>query len=133
MKTHIATPASRAIVLSKKAALVALGAAAFSLVSLSASASQQIEPPQQAVNYGDLDLSKQSDTQRLYRRLRMASEQVCGITDRATSRVLVRRECAATALNNAVVAVGHPSLLSLHAAKADVKLAERSMSHTAKS
>jgi len=132
MKTYIATPASRAIALSKKAVCVAIGAATCSLLSLTASAAQ-LEPPQQAVHYGDLDLSKQKDTQLLYRRLRAASEQVCGIRDRATARVLIRRECAATALNNAVVDVGNPALLALHAAKSDVQLAERTMKDSAKS
>lgn len=125
MTTYLATPAARAIALSKKAACVAIGAAAFSLVSLNAAA-VSVDPPRQKVDFGDLDLSKRADTERLYRRLRIASEQVCGIWNRSTTRVApARKQCAATALSNAVNDVGNPALLALHNAKTDMKLADR--------
>lgn len=132
MTSLIAASASRAVSFSRKSAVVALGATMLALVSLNASAGA--DSSRQTVEFRDLDLTKSADTERLYRRLRTASQQVCGIWDRgAASRHNPRTECAATALNNAVTTIGHPSLTALHAARTDVRLAQSTKSGSTRS
>jgi UrcA family protein len=117
--------ASRAMTLAKQAACIAVTAASLSLVSLSASA--QLPAPQQTVEFGDLDLTNDQDTQRLYRRLRTAASEVCSQFNDASRRAVMRmrrQACETRALENAVATIGHPALTALHTAKAETKLAQ---------
>jgi UrcA family protein len=109
---------------SKQAALAAIGAAALSLFAVNASA-EMSAAPQQRVDFDDLDLAKPHDTERLYRRLRAASQTVCReFANYAGERVReLQRQCMDRALADAIETIGHPSLTTLHAAKSDMKLA----------
>lgn len=119
--------------LSTRAVVIALGAAALSLVAATASA--ELPPPQQEVNFSDLDLSKSQDAARLYRRLRTASAEVCDdFANRTSVRARLQyRECVNRALTNAVATVAHPALTALHAAKSEVQLAQGKMDSTPRS
>ena len=127
MTKLIAISSARVLVASKHAALAAIGAAALSLFSMSASA--QLPNPQQQVDFDDLNLAKSQDTERLYRRLRTASLNVCNDFRKAKSVVMRERhrDCVSRALSCAVETIGHPSLTALHAAKHDTTLAQRKM------
>jgi UrcA family protein len=127
MTKLIAISSARVLVASKHAALAAIGAAGLSLFSLSASA--ELPDPQQEVHFADLDLAKSQDTERLYRRLRTASLNVCNDFRKSKSVVMRERhrDCVSHALSGAVETIGHPSLTALHAAKHDTKLAQRKM------
>jgi len=111
----------------KHTALIAIGAAALSLISFSASAT--LPPPQQEVNFSDLNLTVKQDAERLYRRLRTASTEVCSDFRKRHSVVMQKRyrECVSQAVENAVATIGNPSLTALHEAKNDVKLAQSNM------
>jgi UrcA family protein len=79
------------------------------------------------VNYTDLDLTRSTDTARLYARLKYASHKVCNAYD---SRELRTRDlyasCFDKALNSAVAEVNDAKLSSLHAsAEPRIKLARR--------
>lgn len=121
---NITKIASTRVVDPKHAALLAVGAAALSLISFSASAA--LPPPQQEVQFADLDLTSKQDAERLYRRLRTASSEVCSdFRKRHSARMQERyRECVSQAVENAVATIAHPSLTALHAAKNEVKLAQ---------
>jgi UrcA family protein len=124
---------ARVAAVSKQAALAAIGVAAVSLFSATASA--QLAPPQQQVDFGDLDLSKSHDTERLYRRLRTASQEVCSeFANRSGLRMHnLARECIDRALTDAIATISNPSLTSLHASKNDMKLAQRKTEAPSKS
>jgi UrcA family protein len=95
---------------------VALAIAAASLFADVASARDDGQVST-VVKYGDLDLSQSTDTQRLYVRLKDASEQVCGserTRDLRMQRLL--KACYTGALNRAVERVNEPKLTALHAA-----------------
>lgn len=67
------------------------------------------------VAYGDLDLSAQSGTQKLYVRLRGAARTVC--SPRETRITRLRREwaeCVDIALDNAVAATGIERVVAMH-------------------
>ncbi|HVF15983.1 MAG TPA: UrcA family protein [Steroidobacteraceae bacterium] len=127
MTQLIAMTSARVLVASKHAALAAIGAAALSLFSMTASA--ELPDPQQQVDFDDLNLESSQDTERLYRRLRTASLNVCSEFRKSRSVVMRERhrDCVNNALSDAVETIGHPSLTALHAAKHDTKLAQRKM------
>ena len=108
----------------KHTALIAIGAAALSLISFAASATAPA--PQQAVNFADLNLANSRDAERLYRRLRTASTEVCSdFRNGNDARMQERyRSCVNRAVDNAVATIAHPSLTALHATKNEVKLAQ---------
>jgi UrcA family protein len=124
---------ARVAAVSKQAALAAIGAAAVSLFSATASA--QLAPPKQQVEFGDLDLSKSHDTERLYRRLRTASQEVCSeFANRSGLRMHdLGRQCIDRALTDAVATISNPLLTALHESRNDVKLAQRKTDTPSKS
>jgi len=126
MNTLIVVSApARALKVSKQVACIAAVAASLSLFSMSASA--QIEPPQQRVDFYDLDLTKDKDTQRLYSRLRTAASEVCAQFSNYKSAVMrVRKQqCEHNALTGAVATIGNESLTALHTKRSEAKLAQR--------
>jgi UrcA family protein len=127
MTKPMAIHSARVLIASKHVAFAAIGAAALSLFSMTASA--QLPDPQQQVDFGDLDLAKSQDTARLYRRLRTASLNVCSeFKKHSNVRMQERhRDCVRRAMAGAVETIGHPSLSALHATKHDSKLAQRKM------
>jgi UrcA family protein len=105
---------------------VALAIAAASLFADVASARDDGQVST-VVKYGDLDLSQSTDTQRLYVRLKDASEQVCGserTRDLRMQRLL--KACYTGALNRAVERVNEPKLTALHAAEPRIRVARKS-------
>jgi UrcA family protein len=114
--------------------MAAFGAATLSLFAMSASA-QAPTPPQQQVKFEDLDLTKSRDTERLYTRLRTASNAVCrDFADYRSVRVRDRhRECIDRALNDAIETIGNPSLAALHASKKEMRLAQSKSAAESKS
>ena len=78
------------------------------------------------VKYSDLDLSKTSDVQTLYSRLKEASEQVCyTYRDRTLRMQQMLASCSHAALNRAVERVAEPKLTQLHAAEPRIRVARR--------
>lgn len=105
---------ARARSVSKQLVCTAAVAALLSMFAVSASA--QIEPPRQKVEFNDLDLTKDQDTQRLYRRLRTAASEVCAQFNgyRNAQMRALRAECINNALTGAVETIGNESLTALH-------------------
>jgi UrcA family protein len=116
---------SRVIAASKRGAIAAVTAMALSLMSLSATAAESgFAGRSEKVRFGDLDLSNSADTERLYRRLKLAASQVCiGYADAPGTRSPYDR-CVQKSIENAVDKIGHPNLTALHRAKSDVRLAQ---------
>lgn len=80
------------------------------------------------VSYRDLDLSRAADTQRLYARLKYASQKVC-YTDRDVRSLRVQYSqdaCYRGALDRAVQRVNEPRLTALHAAEPRIRVARKS-------
>jgi UrcA family protein len=126
MNNVIAGPlSSRAATSAKRGAIAVVGAVVLALTSLSATAaSDGFLGRSETVKFKDLDLSKQADTERLYRRLKMAANQVCiGYADSPGMRSPYDR-CVQKAIENAVDTIGHPNLTALHRKKSDVRLAQ---------
>jgi UrcA family protein len=133
MNTFFSLSSARAIAVSKQVTLAALSATALSLFSLGVSAEPLTRTQQ--VDFHDLDLAKAHDTQRLYRRLRTASLEVCSDLGKNKS-TLGRdrhRQCVDRALTDAIATISHPSLTSLHASKKETKLAQGKSESTSKS
>jgi UrcA family protein len=77
-----------------------------------------IEERAQVVHLADLNLGNPSDVLRLYRRITVASEQVCGDTwDRDLMRRVAAKRCAEDAAARAVSEIGNPALLALFTRK----------------
>jgi UrcA family protein len=133
MQTSFTLSSARVAGIAKRTVFAAIGATTLALFSINASA--QAPAPQLQVDFEDLDLSKSTDTERLYRRLRNASQAVCADFAKYSSvRMRDRhRECMDRALTGAIETIGHPSLTALHASKTDMKLAQRGSNASSKS
>jgi len=83
-----------------------------------AAEAQELAAPQITVSYRDLDLSRPADTHVLYRRLRLAAAEVCPHISSLDmlGRVAAQR-CFNAALEQAVLQINAPQLLSLHRAQ----------------
>lgn len=105
----------------------ALAVAAAMLIADIAAAKEQ-GAAHTVVNYSDLDLTQSADTQRLYARLKYASQKVCASYDSRELRMQSLREaCLDQALSAAVEQVNDAKLTSLHAAaEPRIRLARRS-------
>ena len=78
----------------------------------------QIDAPQITVSYRDLDLSRPADTHVLYRRLRKAAADVCPhISSLDMLGRMSAQSCYNAALEQAVLRINAPQLLSLHRAE----------------
>ena len=98
--------------------------AAFAGVNGAAHADDSV--PQVKVSYSDLDLERSADAQRLYKRLRAASDRVCdGYSGRDLRHTALKRACMAQALDRAVLAVNHAAVLALHDSQGDVRVAQK--------
>ena len=105
----------------------ALVIAAASMIAAVASAKGDDGRASTVVKYGDLDLSQSADVQRLYARLKYASEKVCYIGDdnRNLRRLQRQADCRQGALNRAVERVNEPKLTQLHAAEPRIRVARK--------
>jgi UrcA family protein len=89
--------------------LLGLGAAAGAV-----SCAQAAEAPSIKVSYKDLDLSRATDVNTLYRRLERASAQVCGdMPSESLAQHMAYTRCYQSALESAVLEVRSPELLAL--------------------
>ena len=79
-------------------------------------AAQAGEAPTETVSYGDLDLSRPADVQRLYHRLEVASARVCGEAPPTIElgRHPVWSRCYRSALDSAVLKISSPKLQALN-------------------
>jgi UrcA family protein len=77
------------------------------------------EPPQIAVSYQDLDLSRPTDARVLYGRLQRAASEVCQpVPHRELARYRAWQQCYDAALEGAVNQLNAPQVLALHKAGA---------------
>jgi UrcA family protein len=115
---------------SARALFAAIGLASLSLLAANANANPigYADMPSERVDFEDLDLAKEADTKRLYRRLRSAANQVCSAySDQGRMvRSSARTRCESEALASAVEAIGHPALTTLYSTDPQTKLAQRS-------
>ena len=77
--------------------------------------SGDLEVRRRAVNFADLNLSREAGVKELYRRIRAAANSVCALSGdtRDLARFAPWRTCRETAIANAVAEIHHP-LLSAH-------------------
>ncbi len=99
-----------------KTLLIALTTSlALSMVTLPASARDEIITKSQVVRYGDLNLSSDEGVRALYHRIRKAARKVC--TEANDSVQLQQRSfrvCVDSAVANAVDKVNRPALTAMH-------------------
>lgn len=111
-----------------------VAACAVTVLSLGAAAhagemsTDVVGPATMTVRYDDLNLSKQSDAQALYGRLRHASKKVCSryLDLRNLPRMSVYNACYQDTLARAVDSVGHALVKAAYAADDKVRVADRS-------
>jgi UrcA family protein len=105
---------------------VALAIGAASLIA-DVAAAKEIGQFSTVVNYSDLDPSRTADAARLYQRLKLASEKVCGVErTRDLKKQRQHDACYIQALNAAVEKVDQPQLTALHAAEPRIRVARKS-------
>jgi UrcA family protein len=91
------------------ATLVACAMTATTFAAFAADRSEQ--PRQQTVRVGDLDLTKQADSERLYRRISFAARRVCENFDgRSLSEHALFTKCVGEATANTVAKLDLPAL-----------------------
>ena len=102
-----------------------LAIAAASLIANIAAAKER-DAASAVVSYSDLDLTRSSDTARLYARLKYASQKVCNAYDTRELRTKdLHAACYDRALSSAVAEVNEAKLTSLHAAEPRIRVARR--------
>ena len=108
-----------------KAAVIA-AAAVGTLLGAALPAHADVDSRKLTVEYQDLDLTRDTDVQRLYSRLRGAAKSVCSsMNGRTLFERLQYRECFDTALNEAVSDVNVTQLTKLHGASETQRIAQR--------
>lgn len=102
--------------LTKNIILSTVFAASFGLAGIASASSSDFRAT--SVSYADLDLNQASDQEALYKRLKMASENVCGRISFSKNRSLRAnsnvKQCYRNSLNNAVEVVENSALTELH-------------------
>jgi UrcA family protein len=94
----------------------------FAPIAMIASATQAAEPanapPHKVVSFRDLNLNTAEGAAVLYKRIKSAAIEVCGVSDSFDlARMYVPRTCMSEAVSRAVAQVDRPMLTSLHQAK----------------
>ena len=74
------------------------------------------EQSKQAITLRDLDLSKEADVARLYRRIRAAAESVCGDGQLTGTRISnsAQVHCIAAAMDRAVASINKAEVSAYH-------------------
>lgn len=102
--------------LTKNIILSTVFAASFGLTGMASASSSDFRST--AVSYADLDLNAAGDQEALYKRLKMASESVCGRISFSKNRSLRAnsnvRQCYRNSLNTAVEGFESAALTELH-------------------
>jgi UrcA family protein len=98
-----------------------LGTAALSsLLGMALPAQADVPAKQLAVEYQDLDLTREQDVKRLYSRLRAAARSVCGsLNGRTQFERGQYRECYDESVTNAVNEVNVTQLTKLHGSSSE--------------
>jgi UrcA family protein len=91
-------------------------------IAMIATAAQAGEPadalPHKVVSFRDLNLNTTEGAEALYKRIKSAAIEVCGVSDSFDlARMYVPRTCISEAVSRAVAQVNRPMLTSLHEAK----------------
>src|SRR5688572_32649626 len=103
---------SRGLAVQTVLSVLALGCAALPALA------NDIDAPQRAVRFSDLDVAQTRGASVLYRRISSAAEKVCSRLDRRDLSSQIRfKACVARAIENAVVQVDKPMLLAVHVAR----------------
>lgn len=101
-----------------KTVITAVAVAVLSIPGLAAAGSDQLVGKSEKVSFSDLDVKKEADLRQLYRRLRHASERVCGVESFSSSGSLAEvreaKRCFREALDTAVAEIDDPSLTRIH-------------------
>ncbi len=101
--------------MNKLSTLVFATCAALSLVSMSASARDEIVTKSEVVRFGDLNLSSDAGVRALYKRIRQAARKVCSqANDSVHLEQRNFRACQDKAVADAVGKVNRPSLTAMH-------------------
>jgi UrcA family protein len=74
--------------------------------------------PTRIVRYADLNLQSPEGVRRLYSRIKLAADEVCEPAYFGLAASTDERQCRYRAMNDAISAVGSPSLTALHLAVA---------------
>jgi UrcA family protein len=91
-----------------------LGTLAASGAMSSSAGAHEETPISKVVRFGDLDITKPAGAQVLYRRIRVAAEQVCALPISGTLVTLqMERACMRTAIDKAVRQVDSAQLTAL--------------------
>jgi len=97
--------------------LAGAAASVLGLACASASAGTAVEFNHSSiVRYADLDLSRPSDVARLYERIAVAADQLCGprLLSGAYSKSATYTSCYADAIGQAVASVNHAALTAYY-------------------
>ena len=96
-----------------------LASAPIAMVANAAQAGEPADaPPHKVVSFKDLNLSTTEGAEVLYKRIKSAAIEVCGVSDSFDlARMYVPRICISEAVSRAVAQVNRPMLTSLHQAK----------------
>ena len=89
--------------------LAATGAAYAGNAAAGTSASKQ-----NAISYGDLDLSTQEGNRTLYERIRTASQKACAVSATGTRISVSDRRCVEDAVSKTVQSMHSPMLAEVH-------------------
>ncbi len=104
--------------LNTRGAFLAIATGLASLAANFAVAAPVVDPaPTVVVSYRDLDLARPEDARRLYGRIRLAAETVCGdVPDRNFADAHAYHNCVIHAVTNAVSSVNATRLTEIHMA-----------------
>ena len=84
-----------------------------------ATTSNSFEDAEVTVSYADLNLGNEAGVQALYRRLKRASEEVCGVTSfkntGSVPQMQRAKQCFRETLTNAVESIDNDLLTRIHA------------------
>src|SRR5688572_9702942 len=103
------------------AGAAALAVTFLTLLTVDTRASEPVgNPPSIAVSYSDVAFGNTAGAANVYRKLKAAARQVCGVNEGSKSLDLVvaARDCYEEALADAVRKIDRPTLTALHTANA---------------
>ena len=102
----------------RKSVITAAVIAVLSVPAISVAGNDQLVGKSEKVSFSDLELRKDADAHQLYRRLRNASERVCGVeslgVSGSISEVREAMRCFREALDSAVAKINDPVLTRIH-------------------
>jgi UrcA family protein len=100
------------------AALLVSGFAQAEGVAKAGETAQADEIRRLEVSYGDLDLARVDQADKLYWRIQHAAHHVCEVNTTPASRaLLIERKCVRGAVDSAIQSVGNPNLTAIYLAR----------------